>query len=193
MAAWLAAGARSIRPLAGVEAAREAAAEARALLVGERGGRAPEGFDFGNSPREAGAVGAGRELVMTTTNGTRALHAASGARAVFAAALVNGAAVAARLRSDHPGVPLVLVLAGTGEDFALEDAVGAAHLLRLLGRSSPWVHVLPDGADVAERLRQTRNGRNLERLGFGADIAWCARRDVLEVVPVLRGGLLVAG
>ena len=50
------------------------------LLAGERGGLKIDGFDLGNSPcgvHRSAPVG-GKTVVMTTTNGTKALlHAAS--------------------------------------------------------------------------------------------------------------------
>ncbi len=66
----------------------------RYLLAGESGGLRPPGFDFGNSPVElASAPLAGRELVFCTTNGTRALRASAGARAILAGSLRNAEAV----------------------------------------------------------------------------------------------------
>jgi 2-phosphosulfolactate phosphatase len=194
MAAWLAAGAVSIQTFRTVEEARAARERNPGLiLVGERGGQAPEGFDFGNSPREAVAeVGAGRHLAMSTTNGTRALVAACGARGLAAGALVNAAAVANWLRRRHAGMPLTLVLAGTGEQFALEDAVGASWVLRHLGVASAWSGLTCGGAETLEGLlRASVNGRKLAALGLGADVSWCARADVLDVVPEWVGGRLV--
>ena len=64
------------------------------LLAGESGGLRPPGFDFGNSPVElAEAALAGRAVVFCTTNGTRALRACAGARAIMAGSLRNAEAV----------------------------------------------------------------------------------------------------
>jgi 2-phosphosulfolactate phosphatase len=64
------------------------------LLAGESGGLRPPGFDFGNSPVElAEADLAGREVVFCTTNGTKALRACAGARAIMAGSLRNAEAV----------------------------------------------------------------------------------------------------
>ncbi len=63
------------------------------LLAGEVGGVRPPGFDLGNSPVEmAAAELAGREIVFSTTNGTRALRACAGARAILAGSLRNAEA-----------------------------------------------------------------------------------------------------
>lgn len=73
-----------------------AAPSDRPALAGEIGGVAPAGFDFGNSPAEFSQVDVlGREIVFATTNGTRALHAGVGGRALLAGALRNASAVCA--------------------------------------------------------------------------------------------------
>ena len=71
-----------------------AAAHPGSLLAGEMGGLPPSGFDFGNSPVELAAADLnGRELIFSTTNGTRALHACVGAGVILAGSLRNAQAV----------------------------------------------------------------------------------------------------
>src|SRR5688572_2440727 len=51
------------------------------LTAGERDGKKVEGFDFGNSPFEyMDPLLKGRKIAFTTTNGTRAIAKAAGAR-----------------------------------------------------------------------------------------------------------------
>lgn len=95
-------GCRRVLVAPGIEAARQARATAApgTLLAGEVGGLAPAGFDFGNSPPElAVADVAGRDLIFATTNGTRALRACLGGRAILAGAFRNADAVTARALS----------------------------------------------------------------------------------------------
>src|SRR5713101_9803885 len=77
----LAAGCAAVRPCAEVDEAKELAGSMRAgrvLLGGERGGAPLAGFDLGNSPREyTTKICRGNTLVLTTTNGTRALLSAA--------------------------------------------------------------------------------------------------------------------
>jgi 2-phosphosulfolactate phosphatase len=119
----LAAGCTVVRPCAEVEEACELADRMRAgrvLLAGERGGSPLAGFDLGNSPGEFTArVCSGTTLVLTTTNGTRALVRAAEAERVLVAAFVNYSAVCEQLRQDAR--PLHMVCAGTEGDVALED------------------------------------------------------------------------
>ncbi len=74
------------------DALRVAAREPReqTLLGGERGGVKIEGFDLGNSPSEyPTAAVAGKTVIFTTTNGTRALLHCQQAAEVLLAAFVN--------------------------------------------------------------------------------------------------------
>ncbi|HEX4589449.1 MAG TPA: 2-phosphosulfolactate phosphatase, partial [Gemmataceae bacterium] len=98
----LAAGCRSVIPCGEIEEAKRRAAELRregkVLLAGERHGQPIPGFDLGNSPGEFTCkVCKDAALVMTTTNGTRALLRAAEAERVLAAAFVNFSAVCEQL------------------------------------------------------------------------------------------------
>ncbi len=77
MAALMDAGASSVSAVSDIAQARDMASAAGALLAGEVHGLPPEGFDLGNSPVEAlEADLRGRDVVLFTTNGTRALCSA---------------------------------------------------------------------------------------------------------------------
>ena len=95
MALALSNGEEAIIPVAGIaEALRLREEQPAMLLAGERDGvRIPASlaggvdFDLGNSPREFTRDKVqGKTIVMTTTNGTRALRACAGARRVRYAA-----------------------------------------------------------------------------------------------------------
>lgn len=194
-------GARALLPAESIEQALRIAnsiGRRDVVLCGERGGEPIAGFDLGNSPAEFTREAVGeRTLVMTTTNGTRALAAVAGAAPAFVAALVNmGAVVTRLLEGDHD--PLI-VCAGRSGRVAAEDALCAGLLvMRLLDRSGegPSIEV-GDGAiaalALAERhspvdtdfLLRTTAGRALAGIGRAEDVALCARVDSLSVVPVL--------
>src|SRR5437868_5563075 len=93
----LAAGCIAVRPCLEVWEARAMAAEIpkdQVLLGGERHGKRLPDFDLGNSPAEyTPSVCAGKTLVLTTTNGSRAIHQAIGAERILIAAFVNLSAV----------------------------------------------------------------------------------------------------
>ncbi|MGH7544648.1 MAG: 2-phosphosulfolactate phosphatase [Gemmatimonadota bacterium] len=221
IATALANGARAILPAASTEDALQIARSLGrdgVLLCGERRNVRIEGFDLGNSPAEFGReVVGGRTLVMCTTNGTNALLAASGARAVYVASFLNLGAVLEELRRD--GGDPVFVCAGRSGLVGLDDVLCAgAAVARLTGHEpgkrkakgvrrprDPGADVeLGDGALAAQLLwlasapidpavlRATGAGRQLEALGMGDDVAACAEPDVLRVVPVLENRKIVA-
>jgi 2-phosphosulfolactate phosphatase len=80
-------------PVASVEEASSAETDFR---IGERGSAKVAGFDFGNSPTEilGSEVPPGSTLALSTTNGTRVVKAARGARAILAGAFVNAGILA---------------------------------------------------------------------------------------------------
>jgi len=100
------------------------------LLGGERGGERLPGFPHGNSPLEyTQEVVTGKVLVLTTTNGTRAIRrAARDASVLFTGSLLNARAVARELRRLQ--VDAVLVCAGTNGHFSLEDALAAGVVIK---------------------------------------------------------------
>lgn len=183
--------------------------EPLALLAGERNGvrigAALTGgidFDLGNSPREFGPeIVAGRTIVSTTTNGTRALNACSAAGAVLAGSLLNLAATAHFIRQ-HPASQIILVCAGTGPFAALEDVLAAGALSQRL-LAAPSEFKLTDSAAVAWRtflqaestlaalLATTDNGSRLMGIPeLRADVAFCGQLDVFPLVAGLTEGAL---
>ncbi|MDX2194704.1 MAG: 2-phosphosulfolactate phosphatase [Gemmatimonadales bacterium] len=199
MAAALHHGARAIIPVASTEEAMKLSqtlGREDTLLCGERECRPIPGFDLGNSPLEMTPERVkGRTLVMTTTNGTRALLATSAASAVYAAAAVNLAVSAARAaQALEAGEPVVILCAGRENAFALEDAYCAGRLALAALGGKPRVRGLGDAAvaalDLVRRYRDrwprpllaSEGGKRLRRLGYGPDVEACATPDAYPVL-----------
>jgi 2-phosphosulfolactate phosphatase len=197
-------GARAIFPTVLAENAIKLASDLGredTLLCGERKGIKIEGFDLGNSPAEFTTdVVEGKQLVMSTTNGTRAFLAVEDSERVLAASFLNLSAVA-RALSDVSD--LVVVCAGRSDRYSQDDALCAGHLIRKLldgKKGAPLLDVEPvmnDGArmvlDLAEKydptedfLRSTAAGKALEEVGFDSDLAFCAGLDKHTVVPQMK-------
>lgn len=172
--------------------------EARALreqlgtgvLGGERKAVRIDGFDLGNSPREY-LEPAGETLVLSTTNGTRAVVAAAQrCERVYIASLLNVAAVVDASRKADEDV--VVVCAGVQGTLALDDAFVAGRIVELLGweRTDAAVaaaRLASTWAGAEEAFRASKSGRNLMENApeLEKDIPFCARESVLEVVPRL--------
>jgi 2-phosphosulfolactate phosphatase len=194
----LAAGCTAVVPCAEVEEARALAdglLAGKALLGGERGGRPLPGFDLGNSPREyTSAVCGGTTLILTTTNGTRALLRAAEAERVLVAGFVNYSAVCEQLRQEAR--PIHIVCAGSEGEVTLEDTLLAGALVDFLceagaarvndaGRLA-WDCFENHGRVLLGALEVSRGGTQLRQLGYDDDIHAAARVDQFALVPELR-------
>lgn len=196
--AALAAGAQSIYPVVSTEEAIKLATllgREDALLAGERRGLKVEGFDLGNSPREftPETVG-GKRVVMSTTNGTRALVSVAGAERILVASFLNLSAVAVACAGAER---LAVVCAGREGRFSIEDAVCAGMLLgRLKERLGGALEVEDAGRAalaLAEALvlddalfEDAAAARALAKIDMLDDVSWCVRLDVEELVPELK-------
>ncbi len=200
----LANGAEQILPVATIEEALAAKAKyPEALLCGERNGlritAAQTGgteFDLGNSPREYTAeMVAGKTLITTTTNGTRALRACVNAEHTLVASFLNLTATTDYLRTAKPN-QLVIVCGGTYEESALEDTLAAgaiadtlwdlfgdiedsAQLARALHQSH--------GAKLDQSIQLAKNARHLLELpDLAGDVEFCIQRDIYSFTAMLK-------
>jgi 2-phosphosulfolactate phosphatase len=152
------------------------------LLGGERDAKKIDGFDVGASPREF-VEGGDVPLVFSTTNGTRAiLTAASSCDRVLLGSLLNLDAVAAAARES--GEDVLVVCAGFKDAFALDDAYCAGRIVELVGGERT------DAAKASELVARSfpnayegLTARTYGPPGLEDDIRFCARENVLEVVP----------
>lgn len=200
IACGVAGGCRRIVPVGTIEEAhawKEANAREMPLLCGERGGLKIPGFDLGNSPREYVAEAVrGRSLVLTTTNGTRAIGASLGAREVIIGAFVNLPAVAAYLETQ--GGNVVIVPAGREGKPVLDDVVCAGmYVDRLLdGRDrSPTdeaslarMAFLGYRGRILDALKDSPSGQALLAVGFEDDLVRCAEVGSVDSVPAIVDG-----
>jgi 2-phosphosulfolactate phosphatase len=181
----LASGYRRVLCCAEIEDARALRAELPDSLVGgERKAIQIEGFDVGASPREFLEPRA-ETLILSTTNGTRAiLEAAECCEEVFLGSLLNLNAVAEVGR----GKDAVIVCAGFQGAFALDDAYCAGRIVQLLDSERTDAAI---GAELVARTFPTAaeglNARTYGPPGLEEDIAFCARENILDVVPRLVG------
>jgi 2-phosphosulfolactate phosphatase len=202
LTAAIAAGALQVMPCLEIAEARQLARQCSSrgplLLGGERGGLPIAGFDLGNSPAEYVAERvAGRTLIFTTTNGTRAMMRCMGAGRVLIGCFANLSAVAAKLDGTNR---IHLVCAGTDGEVSWEDSLLAGAMVERLGGGTcqlndaallvmqSWQQVGGfnlSAAELAAVLQRGRGGQNLLAIQRLADIEWAAQIDGLDVVPQL--------
>lgn len=169
------------------------------LLGGEEGGLRPQGYDFGNSPREvaAGAY-AGRRAIFVTTNGTNALRRWSTARKTFVGALRNCSAVA-RCLVEEAGAAgsMTVVCAGKEGTLALDDVYTAGVIVARILELRPEVEldetaivalrVAQAQPDAAAALAESQSAQALVEVGLWDDVPYSAVLDASSAVPELGG------
>jgi 2-phosphosulfolactate phosphatase len=197
----LANGARGIYATASTEEAVKLAqslGREDTLLCGERKGAKVPGFDLGNSPREfTSAAVEGKRLVMSTTNGTRALTKGQHGARLLVCAFTNLSAVAKAVDDVER---LVVLCAGREGRFTLDDALCAGHLVRMVQDERECM--LNDASQAAAAwagfrkptrkfFEATDGGRALVEIGLGDDLDICAEVDRHDVVAEMRNQAIV--
>ena len=195
-------GARAIIPMESPDAAVPSSKQLERgafLLAGERRMLKMDGFDLGNSPMEHSRdVVEGKTVLLSTTNGTKALLAVQGARDVVVASYVNLSAVGTMLRTAlRGGADITLVCAGQDRQFALEDAACAGRyvhdvskrLTRLDTNDAAFAASLIDkkfGDNLMRLFNTAAHGRALAAAGFGDDLTASAAVDSYPVIPIYQ-------
>lgn len=188
------------------QAKLEPSSSSAVLLGGERLGKPLPGFDLGNAPLtySSTAIG-GRTIVMTTTNGTRAMDRCRGAQQIVIGSFANLSRIVQHLSQAHR---VALVCSGTDKHVTCEDVLFAgavtAELLRL-GRESGVTWEINDQAELARSywqqltssdrmpttesilsvFRRSLGGSNLIAQGRSEDLEFAAQIDRFDILPVL--------
>jgi 2-phosphosulfolactate phosphatase len=158
-----------------------------AVLGGERRGEPLPGFDLGNSPLEYLSPRAA-EVVLTTTNGTRAVvEAAANCDLVLVGSMLNLDAVAAAAREQ--GEDVEVVCAGFRGGPCEDDGYCAGRIAALIGGEPTEAaeRALELAASHANAEQAFRTIRRLEETVAEEDLVWCARESVTPVVPRFDG------
>jgi len=175
------------------------------LLAGERDGlrirAALTGgvdFDLGNSPREfTKEKVAAKTIVMTTTNGTRALRSCAHAQTVLISSFLNLKATAEFILRPSPE-NLLFICSGTYEETAYEDALGVGALCDAIWNnlaqtkisdSAKMARELYTAAskDIAAAAATSRNGTRLSSIpDLRADVPYCTQRDLFNFAAAMQ-------
>jgi 2-phosphosulfolactate phosphatase len=164
------------------------------VCMGEVGGRAPDGFDFGNSPFEISAVDfKGRGIIQRTGAGTQGIVAARAAERLYAASFVTASATARALRA---GAPDRITLVAMGNNAVVrtdEDELCALHLRNLLegrlGDVSATRRLASVSQEAARFYDPARPYLHAQDLGIALDIDrydFAVRVELENERPVAR-------
>jgi 2-phosphosulfolactate phosphatase len=151
-----------------------------AICMGEVRGRAPDGFDFGNSPFKITTIDfSAKTVIQRTSAGTQGIVAAApGADRLYAASLETADATVKALLSAAAD-EITIVAMGNGVTRIDEDELCAIHLRnRLEGRPGDHEAVqrlILAGGEVGRFFDPPRPGHRLEDVDIALDLDACAR------------------
>ena len=193
-------GILSIIPVPTIEEALEY--KKKGYLVGaERKGQIVEGFDFGNSPFSyMKEEFRGKEVVLTTTNGTKSLEVAKDAETVVVGSFLNLTALSKWLSKQDKNI--LCLCSGWQDKFNLEDTICAGAISDFLISTGNFISI--EDSSIAAKylflsakdnylgyLKSSSHRRRLKHLNLNEDIKYCLTPDQTDVIPILVNGKLI--
>jgi len=164
------------------------------LLGGERNAMKIEGFHLGNSPLEYTRENvSGKTVIITTTNGTRALNNCINAQKVYIGAFLNVATLVEQLKTEEE---VVLFCSGTNNNFSLDDGICAAMIIDELAKEKQLA--LTDFSslllttyrtnpnNLATLLKDCYHLNLLKQKGFESDVTFCLQNSLYNIVPQMN-------
>ncbi len=164
------------------------------LLAGERNALPIDGFHLDNSPFSyVEEKIRNKEIIMTTSNGTRAIRVGATGHALYIASFLNASAIVESLA--RQGREVCIICSGTLGAFSLEDGLCAGLIVSSLSKVEA-VQVLDLGwalkelvehkIDTKEALEQGSYAyAKLMETGYTDDIEYCLQKDISRLVPYL--------
>lgn len=186
-------GAKNVIPVESLEEAFKHKAPG-VILAGERNGVKVDAFDLGNSPQEfTRDVVEGKTIVISTTNGTKAIEACAGAKYRYISSFRNFTAMVNQLIENNCDV--LLFCAGWKDKFNLEDTIFAGAIVEKLGENgfeinddaSIMARSLWQSAksDLAGFLANASHVKRFKTLHIESDLEVCLKFDSFGVVVSL--------
>ncbi len=172
------------------------------LAAAERNGQIVEGFEMGNSPISyMNPELRGKTVVLTTTNGTKAINIAREKETVVIGSLNNLDALCQWLIAQNKDI--LLLGSGWKDKFNLEDTICAGAIADTLIESQNFF--AEEDSTIAAKfiyrsakenifsfLKASSHRRRLQNLNLNEDVKYCLTPNILTVVPILKGDKIVA-
>lgn len=193
-------GVEKLIPVSTIEEAQEY--QKKGYLVGaERQGKIVEGFDLGNSPYSYMTDKVkGQTVVLSTTNGTKAINLAKESDTVVIASLTNLTAISEWLAKQDKNI--LCLCSGWQNKFNLEDTICAGAISEHLINTGLFTS--DEDSSIAAKylylsakdnylgyLKSSSHRRRLKNLNLNEDIKYCLTPDQTDVIPILKDDALV--
>lgn len=192
-------GAKSVVPVTSVEEALETKKKLEnVILGGERKAQKIEGFDLSNSPEDYGSTAVhDKNVIITTTNGTKAISRSSAASKVYIGALLNAKAVSVKAYEEKQDI--VIVNSGTNGSFSMDDFIASGAVIEELLKldtfeltdvSKTALMIYRNHPDFKSYVREAKHYQVLMDLGLERDINFCLQKDLYDIVPEYKNGII---
>jgi 2-phosphosulfolactate phosphatase len=194
-------GAASVIPVNDVEECISLGSKIEnSITAGERDGKIAPGLQYGNSPSEFPPhFIKGKNLVLTTTNGTRLLHMIKGARNILIGSFLNLDSICDYLLDDDADI--LLACASWKDRFNLEDTLFAGAVTEQIGlnfeincdsaRAARYLYRQKGPGHLIEFLKDSSHYIRLSKFGLQKDMEYCVTPNLHPVVPILKDDKLV--
>ena len=191
----LANGAKQVFPILTVEESfdkkKELLSKEDILIGGERKALKIDGFDFSNSPLEYTKENVnGKTIILSTTNGTRAINLSLKADEIIIGSILNAKAVALELKKLNKDV--VFINAGTNGEFSMDDFICSGYMINLLSEISNCdlsdiaktaKYIYENNTNLIDYIKEARHYSVLKALNLMNDLEYCCKKDILNIVP----------
>lgn len=191
-------GVKKVIPVLTIEEALNIASHDREryILGGERKALKIDGFDCSNSPLEyKKELVKDKILVMTTSNGTRAIKGSIKAKNILIGAVINAQAVAEKLIGLKNDV--VLVNAGTYGQFSMDDFICSGYIIDCILRmcdaeltdiAKTAHYIYNQNKDIKSFIKYAAHYNRLKSLNLMDDLEYCSKKDIIDIVPEYKNG-----
>ncbi|MBV4419762.1 2-phosphosulfolactate phosphatase family protein [Clostridium tyrobutyricum] len=170
------------------------------ILGGERNAVKIKGFDFSNSPLEYKSnVVKDKTLVMTTTNGTKAIKNSSAAKNILIGAMINAKAVASKLVDLNNDI--VIVNAGTNGQFSIDDFICAGYIIENIMRITDSIitsdiattakYIYDNNKTIISFIKYAKHYKVIKNLKLDKDLEYCCQKDIVSIVPEYENGSII--
>lgn len=195
-------GCKNVIPVVSIEEALNIVDKTRKthILGGERKALKIEGFDCSNSPLEYTCeMVKDKVIVITTSNGTRAIKGSEGARNILIGALINAKAIAKKLIELNNDI--VIVNAGTYGQFSIDDFLCSGYIIECLVRDvdveltdiAKTAHYLYKENPNLEFIENASHFKRIKELNLQEDLIYCCKKDIIDIVPEYANGTISIG
>ncbi|MBD5637885.1 2-phosphosulfolactate phosphatase family protein [Clostridium botulinum] len=195
-------GCKKVIPVLTVEEAKDIAQNSKddIILGGERNALKIDGFNSSNSPLEyTKKYVEGKTVVLSTTNGTRAINNSFNAKTILISALINSKATAKAI--DKLNEDLVIINSGTNGQFSIDDFICSGYLidclynirkdLELSDIAKTAYYIYTNNKDIESFVQKATHYNRLKSLNLEKDLEYCFQKDIIDVVPEYKDGYII--